>query len=84
MSRKKQIEKEFLGHIAKVMKERGVPLDRYARTLIKQELRGAAMVGAAEERFRTLRLIKEKGVINARDVCAEGVLSVLGYEKESQ
>lgn len=79
-SRKEQIEKDFLGRISKVMKAQGTPLNRPARSVIREELRSAAMVGAAEERFRVLRLIKESGVITPEQVCEQPVLAVLGYE----
>lgn len=79
-SRKQQIEKDFLGRISRVMKARGVPLSRHARSVIREELKSAAMVGAAEERYRTLRIIRESGTATAEQICQKSVLSVLGYE----
>lgn len=79
-SRKEQIEKDFLGRVAKVMKAQGNPLNRPARSVMREELRSAAMVGAAEERYRILKMIRENGSITPEQICERSVLSVLGYE----
>lgn len=79
-SRKEQIEKDFLGRIAKVMRAQGNPLNRPARSVMREELRSAAMVGAAEERYRTLKMLRENGTVTADQICERSVLNVLGYE----
>jgi len=76
-SRKEQIEKGFLRHIVKALKADGITLTRHARKVIAEELRSAAMVGAVEERERTLQMVD--GQLYEK-ICAKPVLKVLGYE----
>lgn len=78
-TRKEQIEKDFLRRLARDLKTAGCPLNTKGRALVKRELRGAAMVGAAEERSRTLRVVKHDQV-TVRAIVAISILEVLGYE----
>jgi hypothetical protein len=62
-------------------------LSRKQHAQLSQVLRDAAMVGAAEERFRTLQILKQyQSVVDARtlshEICAKSMLAVLGYEDE--
>ena len=74
-TRREQIEKDFLPHCMK----------NPTRAVIKEELKGAAMVGACEERDRTLRIIDSltdehlKRLLSDQ-ITAVGVLQVIGYE----
>jgi hypothetical protein len=84
-SRKEQIEKDFLKRLMRQLKAAGCPVSRKGRALIQEELRAAALVGACEERQRTLGLLKFKdGSPTAREIEKEiikrGVNDVLGYE----
>jgi len=76
-SRKEQIEKGFLRHIVKELKADGITLTRRARRIILEELRAMAMVAAAEERERTLKMVDGELY---KKICAKTVLEVLGYE----
>ena len=76
-TRKEQIA-EFL---------RDLELPRELRRKVGLALRDAAMVGAAEERSRTLRILSETlaadGTVRIyleHAICAHSVLEVLGYE----
>lgn len=80
-SRKDQIEKDFLRRLVQDLKRLGCPVTRRGRELIKTELRDAAMVGAAEERSRDLRLIRQRGLFAADEIVKQPVLAVLGYEE---
>jgi len=81
-NRKKQIEKDFLPKLMRDLKVAGCSVNRKGRALIKKELRDAAMVGACEERSRTLRMLGENPDHKelARAITKQGVLAVLGYE----
>jgi hypothetical protein len=84
-TRKEQIEKDFLKRLMRQLKAAGCPVTRKGRALIKEELRASALVGACEERQRTLNLLKlEDASQTAREVEKEvikrGVNEVLGYE----
>lgn len=79
-SRKEQIEKDFLAQIAKKLKREGTSLSKQARIAIKEELKNAAMVGAAEERHRILEILRRNGSVMPNEICSIGVLAVLGYE----
>lgn len=73
-SRKEQIEKGF-------MRELPSGLDRKLRKHIRDRLRDAAMVGACEERDRTLKLLRDRispHLLNS--ITADPVMKVLGYE----
>lgn len=75
-TRRDQIEKDFLPQCLKDP----------TRRVIKKELRGAAMVGACEERERTLGIIERACGDLLRDalvreITSVGVLEVLGYKK---
>ena len=78
-SRKAQIESDFLGQIVKALKEDNCVLTRKARKVIKEELRSAAMVGAAEERWRALNIVSHDSDA-AHKITSQSVLAVLGYE----
>jgi len=85
VTRKEQIEKDFLKRLMRQLKTAGCPVSRKGRALIQEELRAAALVGACEERQRTLTLLKLKdGSHTARELEKEiikrGVNDVLGYE----
>lgn len=80
-TRKEQIEKGFMRTLSRDLRAAGIPLTRKAKELIKEELRGAAMVGACEERDRSLKLLRDRvspHLLNA--ITADPVLRVLGYE----
>lgn len=78
-TRKEQIEKGFLPQLMRDLKAAGCPLNAKGRALVKKELRDAAMVGACEERYRTLRFLQHDQT-TARVITNTSVLSVLGYE----
>ena len=78
-SRKAQIESDFLPRIIESI---GCNVSRKTRRIIKEELKAAAMVGAAEERWRTLKMIDQTSQL-AHDIVKQPVLSVLGYEEVS-
>ena len=79
-TRKEQIEKDFAVSIWRMFRMEGVPLSRRMRRKIREELKGAAMVGAAEERHRTLNMIHYDPVLTQR-VVKDSVLKVLGYQQ---
>jgi len=79
-SRKKQIEKDFLPQLSIALKKAGCPINREGRALIKAELRSAAMVGAAEERWRTLNIVGRDNAV-AGEIVKQGVLTILGYDE---
>lgn len=80
-TRKEQIEKGFMSTLSRDLKALGFPLSRKAKQLIKQELRDAAMVGACEERDRTLKLLRDRISPHLlSSITDEPVLKVLGYE----
>lgn len=78
-TRKEQIEKGFLPQLMRALKAAGCPLNAKGQALVKKELRGAAMVGAVEERARALWLLRHDES-KARVIRSVSVLSVLGYE----
>ena len=78
-TRREQIEEDF---VPVVMAATGPRRKR----IVRKELRGAAMVGACEERSRTLALLR--GLLSAADyracvgaITQQPVLQVLGYEE---
>jgi hypothetical protein len=80
-TRKEQIEKDFLGRLMRDLKRDGCTLTRKARSLIREELKSAAMVGAVEERRRTLKILQTyDSSVAAHKIVGESVLQVLGYE----
>jgi hypothetical protein len=88
-SRKEQIEKDFLARLVRSLKAADIPINAKGRALIKETLKSSAMVGACEERSRTLELLRlEDGSSTAREIeqeiCKRGVLDVLGYEDKSK
>ena len=74
-TRREQIEKDFLPRCLKTPN----------RKVVRDELRDAAMVGACEERERTMRIIENSACLSAdkrqliSSICKTSVLSVLGY-----
>lgn len=79
-NRKEQIEKDFNRELIRILKEEGIGyFNRRQHAAIKKALRNAAMVGAAEERYRTLQMQSlNNGIRNA--ICEKSILAVLGYE----
>jgi hypothetical protein len=68
-------------------KELGWKLTPRHHAQLAQVLRDAAMVGAAEERLRTLNILKKySSVVDAttlsHEICSKSVLTVLGYEEK--
>lgn len=44
-------------------------------------VRGAALIGAASERDRTLEILKKHGLTDlVNEICSVGVLQVMGYK----
>ena len=84
-NRKEQIENEFLKRLVRKLNQAGCPPSTIGVELIRAELRSAAMVGACEERGRTLAIIRANahGCSFNQDISSEitskGVLAVLGY-----
>lgn len=85
-SRREQIEKDFLRDLMRDLRVAGVNVTRQSRERIKDALRDAAMVGACEERHRTLKYLQSKHADPdiGRAIMSRGVLSVLGYEEERE
>ena len=84
MSRKEQIEKQFMRRALRELKKADCPINEKGRVIIQETLRSAAMVGACEERARTLELVRglSNGRMIAEAITRNGVLSVLGYEED--
>ena len=83
-TRKQQINTDLLGDIARHFgRSMGVPMPRRFRACLRAALRDAAMIGAAEERGRTLEILRARlGVASlgvAQNICERSVLDVLGY-----
>lgn len=85
-TRKEQIENDFYVAIVRQLKADGDNVSARARKVIRGELRDAAMVGAAEERSRTLGIISVVSDLGhlAKAITGQSVLRVLGYEKGKQ
>jgi hypothetical protein len=69
------------------MRAQGLEVTPSLKWRLKDALRGAAMLGACEERTRTLEFLREEGLkvtsANAqRFIVSRGVLEVLGYDNE--
>lgn len=83
-NRKEQIEKGFLPRILRALRAEGfdVSRKRKLRAVIKDELKGAAMVGAAEERGRNLCIIRPIDETRnvEQEIISRSVLDVLGYK----
>lgn len=81
-SRKDQIERDFLPRLHRALKRLGVPLNRRAYALVKEELRSAAMVGASEERNHALTILRKQdfGYLVVQKIEEVSVLTVLGYK----
>ena len=78
-SRKEQIEKVFLPMLIRALQNEGVVVQGRGRNLLREALRDAAMVGAYEERGRTLGLTELPDRVYGQIISAS-VLRVLGYE----
>lgn len=85
-TRKAQIEQGFLSRLMRDLKDMGYPINSKARTRINEALRSAAMVGACEERSRTLSLMKSAHDLAEMPtrITAKSVLDVLGYDDEQR
>jgi hypothetical protein len=84
-NRKEQIEKDFLRKLERDLKAAGCPINKEARMLIAERLRRAAMVGASEERSRTLKILGRGYGDTApivREITSRVVLDVLGYDED--
>lgn len=80
-SRKEQIEKEFVRDLVDRLERDGIVIRTRQRSALKKTLKDAAMVGACEERYRTLKLIREGvGDSLGTRITEIPVLVVLGYE----
>ena len=87
INRKQQIERDFLRRVVKALRGNGCQVTPTLRASLKSALRSAAMVGACEERHRTLRFLDRVsstfGSIEIRQfIVSRGVLEVLGYDNE--
>ncbi len=78
-SRKEQIESGFMRELSRDLKLMGFALSRQAKMRIKEELKSAAMVGAVEERSRSLDLVGRQSAL-AHAIASVPVMKVLGYE----
>lgn len=76
-NRKKQIEKDLLPRLLKNLEKAGCKINDLGIGFIKDELRVAAMVGAAEQRQRAIAIIPASLLPS---LCDEGVLEMLGYK----
>lgn len=85
-TRKEQIEKDFLRTLMRDLRKLGVEPTLEGRALIREELRGAALVAAAEERQRTLAYLSKYPAALPEDISdfivSKGVLEVLGYKRK--
>jgi len=84
-TRKEQIEKDLLRRLMRELKKVGCPVNRQGRALIKEQLRVSAIVGACEERSRTINLLKLEDASPItreieKEIIKRGVNDVLGYE----
>ena len=78
-SRKEQIEKDFARELRRVLKQEGIGyFNRAQNAAIRKALRDAAMVGATEERYRTLKIVNDHDL--RKKIVEQSVLTVLGYE----
>lgn len=81
-SRKAQIESEFLRDLISNLKKVGIVVNPgKGRTLIKETLRDAAMVGACEARHQALTLMRRNPVTAEAAITAVPILTLLGYEE---
>ena len=85
-TRKYQIEGAFFNRIRQALKGAGNAIPVEVEDAIRSALKSAAMVGAIEERSRTLQILRarrDQGGVRAieDEIISEGVLQVLGYEK---
>ncbi len=86
INRRRQIEGQFLRHLVSNLKAAGCEVTPALRAKLKESMRSAAMVGACEERNRTLEFLTvNMYTTTPRDaynfVINRGVLDVLGYKE---
>ena len=87
MNRRQQIEGKFLRRLVKAASDYGATITPTLRQEMKSALRSAAMVGACEERQRTLDYLRSRPGSQLLDAAQQfivrrGVLEVLGYDNE--
>lgn len=70
----------FFQDIVRMFKESGVKLPRKVKAAIKESLQDACILGAYEERTRTLNFLSCYPDIR-REITAKTVSSVLGFEE---
>lgn len=82
INRKEQIEGHFIPALLGSLKEAGCPVNEQGVEFIKLRMRHAAMVGACEERSRTLEILRQTGHNYLADsITEESVLIVIGYNE---
>lgn len=83
-TRKDQINRAFYGRIRRALQKEGLGPPAKVVAIIKECLRDAAMVGACEERQRTIQYLDGFDTIDSRItkrfVVEKSVLDVLGYQ----
>src|SRR3990167_1858399 len=84
INRKKQIEEQLLRRLVRQLKVNNVNVTASVRGLLKDELKIAAMIGATEERNRTIEfLLANPASATPKDtyrfIIHRAVLDVLGY-----
>lgn len=86
-TRKEQIEKDFVPRLVRALQESGSTIYKEGVRHIESVLRSAAMVGACEERDRTLAILRKQDGETAPivdEITSKGVLDVLGYDESSE
>jgi hypothetical protein len=84
-TRREQIETDFLRRLKRALKRLGIILPDEAIEHVREALKSAAMVGAAEERSHALRLlhtppITPRTLAIERQLISRSIKEVLGYE----
>lgn len=82
-SRKEQIDTECYGNIVKTLEKAGIVLTRGQKKAIRQQLKFAAMIGAAEQRYRVSRIARQHPSYTSYDVwdaiTSQSEFEILGY-----
>lgn len=81
-TRKEQIEQDFLRRLRRQLKKAGIDLDEQSTEHVREALKSSALVGACEERSRTLSMLGPDEAHLRAAIIKQGVLDVLGYTDE--